>query len=67
MSKYNNVDGKTTLDDQDDVIIQEVGNDWHMPNTLQIIELLNECTFSLDQQEKGIICTGPNNNTIYFP
>lgn len=67
MSKYNNNDEKTTLDDQDDIIIQEIGNGWHMPSVDDITELLDECTFSLDEQVNGLICTGPNNNTIYFP
>lgn len=41
-TKYNAIDGKTTLDLEDDAAHVNMGGDWHMPNNAQYFELLKE-------------------------
>ena len=41
-TKYNAIDGKTTLDLEDDAAHVNMGGDWHMPNMVQYIELFEE-------------------------
>lgn len=45
-TKYNNIDGKSTLDSVDDAATVNLGGKWHMPTDVQIYELFNSsnCT-----------------------
>ena len=42
VTKYNETDGKTVLDLEDDAAHVNWGGDWHMPNGAQCFELFNE-------------------------
>ena len=46
-TKYNENDGKTTLDPEDDAAHVNMGSDWRMPTKEQVIELFNETTQEL--------------------
>ncbi|MBQ7420241.1 MAG: hypothetical protein IJV17_05835 [Prevotella sp.] len=41
------------------------GSGWAMPNTEQITELIEECTW--ERSDKGYTVTGPNGNSIFLP
>ena len=71
MTKYNAIDGKTTLDLSDDPARIAMGGEWHLPSYTQINELIN-----LNYQNKefvtidginGVRLTGPNGNTLFLP
>lgn len=51
MTKYNETDGKTVLDLEDDAVNANWGSDWHMPTLAQISELSEYATFSGNPQE----------------
>ncbi|MBR5035219.1 MAG: hypothetical protein IKX71_07915 [Bacteroidales bacterium] len=69
MTKYCAADGKTELDDDDDVAQVILGNGWHMPDNNQIQELLSECTWVSETLNgvSGYRVTGPNTNSIFLP
>lgn len=41
-TKYNNEDGKLTLEDEDDAVIQKLGNGWRTPTLADFRELTNQ-------------------------
>ena len=41
-TKYNNEDGKMTLEDEDDAVIQKLGNGWRTPTLADFRELTNQ-------------------------
>lgn len=41
-TKYNNEDGKLTLEDEDDAVIQNLGNGWRTPTLADFRELTNQ-------------------------
>ena len=41
-TKYNNEDGKLTLEDEDDAVIQKLGNGWRTPTLVDFRELTNQ-------------------------
>lgn len=43
LTKYNKIDGKTELEDIDDVAVQKWGGNWRMPTALQMWELYTNC------------------------
>lgn len=47
MTKYNIIDGKSTLDPEDDAAHVNMGSDWRMPTQKQVIELFTETTQEL--------------------
>lgn len=59
-------DGKTILDLEDDAARQNWGENWRMPTAAEIHELLDNCTWEL-QENKGYKVTGPNGNSIFLP
>ena len=72
MSKYNNTDGKMTLELADDAANIVMGGDWHMPTSVQCAELLNNTTSSWTTDYNGtgvagMIFTSRNGNSIFFP
>lgn len=68
-TKYCTADGKTKLDDEDDVVQVKFGDGWHMPDNSQIQELLSKCTWTSVTLNgvNGYRVTGPNSNTLFFP
>ncbi|MGM9689161.1 MAG: hypothetical protein ACI3YD_08930 [Alloprevotella sp.] len=68
-AEFGTVDGKTSLDPEDDAARQLWGQGWRMPTVEEVEELLNVCTWSLELigEQKGCRVTGPNGNSIYLP
>lgn len=50
---YGTVDNKTVLDSGDDVANKELGGNWRMPTDAEWVELLDNCTWTWDNQ-KGV-------------
>jgi hypothetical protein len=75
LTKYNETDGKSTLEAIDDAATTNMGNNWHMPTKEQFEELANTsyCTNQWvenyqDSGVNGMLFTSVNNgNTIFFP
>ena len=68
-SNSGTVDGKTTLDLEDDAAYVKMGKDWRMPTAAEQQELMTQCTREWTTQNgvQGYKLTGPNNNSIFFP
>lgn len=68
-SSKGNVDNKTRLDPEDDVIRLEMGGDWRMPSREEVNELVRFCTIKRDtvSDVPGVLVTGPNGNSIFVP
>jgi hypothetical protein len=68
-SNSGTVDGKTTLDLEDDAAYVKMGKDWRMPTTAEQQELMTKCTREWTTQNgvQGYKLTGPNNNSIFLP
>lgn len=70
MTKYNNIDNKTTLDISDDAAHANWGGSWRMPTYEEMDELRKNCEWHVTYHRDGIAiftATGPNGNSIYFP
>lgn len=78
LTKYNTkstcgaVDNKTVLNPEDDVVHGKLGGDWRMPTYAEWTELLTNCTWTWTTNHNesgisGIIVTGHNGNSIFFP
>ena len=68
-SSYGTVDGKTTLDSEDDAVITSWGGKWRIPTLNEANELINNCTWT-DETQNGINgsrITGPNGKSIFIP
>ncbi len=69
MTKYNQTDGKTTLDASDDVARTYWGVEWRMPTYEEQRELCTQCTWvwgSLNGTN-GYKIKGPNGNILFLP
>ena len=68
-SSYGTVDGKTTLDLEDDAAYVNMGSEWRMPTKSELDELRNNCTWTWTTQNgvPGKKVTGPNGNSIFLP
>ena len=74
-TKYNNTNGKTVLDLEDDAAHAIMGGDWHMPTAAQIQELLNYTTIQESSSphpeynfnRSGLLFTSQNGNSIFIP
>ena len=68
-SEYGIVDNKTTLDPDDDVAHVKWGDQWRIPSSDEIDELLNYCSWTWIAQgdSNGYEVTGPNGNSIFLP
>lgn len=67
---YGLIDGKISLELDDDVAHVEWGGDWHIPTVEQIKELSDQCTVEwirLVGELYGYKFTGPNGNSIVMP
>ena len=63
-------DGKTTLEMNDDAANANWGEKWRMPTDVEIIELINNCTWTWTTQNdvKGYKVTSKSNgNSIFLP
>lgn len=68
-SRNGTIDGKITIEPQDDVAHAKWGDSWRMPTAEEQRELLNECTWELTELNgiNGCTVTGPNGNCIFLP
>ncbi len=68
-STFGTVDGKTTLDPEDDVAHVKWGGAWRMPTNEEQQELIKNCTWEWTTSNgvKGYRVTGPNGNSIFLP
>ncbi len=55
------------LDSMSDPATVHLGTGWHVPTIEQWKELFARCTMKESDDHKGVIFTGPNGNTIFFP
>ena len=69
ITKYNDTDGKTTLEAADDAATQKLGSPWRMPTSYEIQELLDHCTWTWTTQDgkNGYEVKGTNGNSIFLP
>ena len=68
-SGYGTADDKTTLESDDDVAHVKWGGSWRMPTYDEIMELRDNCTWSLATQNgvSGYKFIGKNGNSIFLP
>ena len=68
-SDFGTVDGKTTLDLEDDAAYVNMGAEWRMSTIAEQEELLNNCTWTWTTQNGvyGRKVTGPNGNSLFLP
>ena len=69
LTKYNDMDGLTFLEPEDDAATQNWGAGWQMPSKEQFEELLAGTTHEWTEVNdiKGLLCTSKTNgNTVFF-
>ena len=72
-TKYNNEDGKLTLEDEDDAVIQKLGNGWRTPTLADFRELTNQKYTKIEKTTlngvAGYQITSKKNNkkSIFIP
>lgn len=71
-TKYNNEDGKLTLEDEDDAVIQKLGNGWRTPTLADFRELTNQKLTTIKKTTlNGVagyqITSKKNKNSIFIP
>ena len=70
LTKYNDTDGKTTLDPEDDAAIANLGSPWRMPTKKEYDELVDNCTWTWTTQDGVNGCevkSKKNGNSIFLP
>ena len=69
LTKYNNVDGLTTLALEDDAAAVNWGGYWRMPSVAEMEELFDNCTWTWTTQngKNGYRVTGRNGKSIFLP
>lgn len=71
-TKYNNEDGKMTLEDEDDAVIQNIGNGWRTPTLADFRELTNQKLTTIKKTKlNGVagyqITSKKNKKSIFIP
>lgn len=71
-TKYNNEDGKLTLEDADDAVIQKLGNGWRTPTLADFRELTNQKLTTIEKTTlNGVagyqITSKRNKKSIFIP
>lgn len=71
-TKYNNEDGKLTLEDEDDAVIQNLGNGWRTPTLADFRELTNQKLTTIKKTTlNGVagyqITSKKNKKSIFIP
>ncbi len=71
-TKYNNEDGKLTLEDEDDAVIQKIGNGWRTPTLADFRELTNQKYTTIEKTTlNGVagyqITSKKNKKSIFIP
>ena len=69
LTKYNNVDGLTTLALEDDAAAVNWGGYWRMPTVAEMEELFDNCAWTWTTQNgtNGYRVTGRNGKSIFLP
>lgn len=67
--KYTDADGKSVLDNMDDVAASKLGGEWRMPTKEEMEELIEECEWEWKNFNGilGWMVTGKNCNSIFLP
>ena len=67
LTKY--INGKTTLEPDDDVAHVLWGEDWRIPTPDELSELASTCSWTAESLDgvSGYRVTGPNGNSIFIP
>ena len=71
-TKYNNEDGKMTLEDEDDAVIQNLGNGWRTPTLADFRELTNQKLTTIKKTKlNGVagyqITSKKNGKSVFIP
>lgn len=69
-SDYGEVDNKTSLDPEDDIVILRLGGKYRMPTKAECEELINNCTIAdatLNDMHGLLFTSKINGNTLFFP
>lgn len=68
-SSVSTYDGKVILDAVDDAASYSLKGDWRIPTSIEVGELIDNCTFTLTNQSgvSGYKVTGPNGNSMFLP
>lgn len=71
-TKYNNEDGKLSLEDEDDAVIQKLGNGWRTPTLADFRELTNQKLTTIEKTTlNGVagyqITSKKNKKSIFIP
>ena len=71
-TKYNNEDGKLTLEDEDDAVIQKLGNGWRTPTLADFRELTNQKLTTIKKTKlNGVagyqITSKKNGKSVFIP
>ncbi|MCR5159352.1 MAG: hypothetical protein K6D37_09555 [Prevotella sp.] len=66
---YGALDGKISLELEDDVAHVKWGGSWHIPTEAEILELINNCEheWTTVNDVSGMIFRGANGNSIFIP
>lgn len=66
---YGTMDGKVSLEPEDDVANVKWGGDWHIPTEAEVLELINNCEseWTTVNDVSGMIFRGVNGNSIFIP
>lgn len=72
LTKYNNEDGKLSLEDEDDAVIQKLGNGWRTPTLADFRELTNQKYTTIEKTTlNGVagyqITSKRNKKSIFIP
>ena len=69
MTKYNDVDNKSILDEEDDAAKVNWGGEWRMPTDEELTELREKCTWewTMHNGVNGYKVIGVNENSIFLP
>ena len=69
ITKYNNIDKKTVLEETDDVAHVKLGGTWRIPTDAEWTELRTQCSWTWTQLNgrSGRLVTGKNGNSIFLP
>ena len=75
LTEYNETDGKTTLDAEDDAAVINWGNGWRMPTKAEFEELISSANtntiFTEQDGVSGLLVTskleGYEGNSVFFP
>lgn len=73
-TKYNQTDGKTILDLEDDAVHAAWGGNWRMPTNIEVQTLINSINYTWvtnynNSGMNGMVCTDKNDSTkvLFFP